>query len=164
MWAPYRVVSFPDPTLKEGKGLVYIEWFLGLEDMAFLNSRTSIWFMPCGLHVIFMWHRAIAIYCMRVGAVDVLPCQNNALSCQSHDMLHPAWPRNRSMYTQTLSLPWGWGLGTRLHIGYPSLIPRPHPLRGKRGLVNLDRFLGLAGQCARAATVVLKQTLDLIGQ
>ncbi len=26
-----------------------------------------------------------------------------------------------------------------------SLVPRPHPLRGKRGLVNLDRFLGLAG-------------------
>ena len=32
----------------------------------------------------------------------------------------------------------------------PSLVPRPHPLRGKRGLVNLDRFLGLAGSvCAR---------------
>ena len=31
-----------------------------------------------------------------------------------------------------------------------SLVPRPHPLRGKRGLVNLDRFLGLAGSvCAR---------------
>ena len=46
-----------------------------------------------------------------------------------------------------------------------SLVPRPHPLRGKRGLVNLDRFLGLAGSVrARAATVVLKQTLDLIGQ
>ena len=30
-----------------------------------------------------------------------------------------------------------------------SLVPRPHPLRGKRGLVNLDRFLGLAGSvCA----------------
>ena len=26
-----------------------------------------------------------------------------------------------------------------------SLVPRPHPLRGKRGLVNLDRFLGLDG-------------------
>ena len=46
-----------------------------------------------------------------------------------------------------------------------SLVPRPHPLRGKRGLVNLDRFLGLAGSVrARAVTVVLKQTLDLIGQ
>ena len=46
-----------------------------------------------------------------------------------------------------------------------SLVPRPHTLRGKRGLVNLDHFLGLAGSVrARAATVVLKQTLDLIGQ
>ena len=26
-----------------------------------------------------------------------------------------------------------------------SHVPRPHPLQGKRGLVNLDRFLGLAG-------------------
>ena len=26
-----------------------------------------------------------------------------------------------------------------------SLVPRPHPLLGKRGLVNLDSFLGLAG-------------------
>ena len=28
---------------------------------------------------------------------------------------------------------------------YYSLVPGPHPLRGKRGLVNLDSFLGLAG-------------------
>ena len=28
------VVSSPDPTLCEGKGLVYIEQFLGLADMA----------------------------------------------------------------------------------------------------------------------------------
>ena len=40
-----------------------------------------------------------------------------------------------------------------------SLVPRPHPLRGKRGLVTLDRFLGLADSVrARAATIVLKQT------
>ena len=26
-----------------------------------------------------------------------------------------------------------------------SLVPRPHPKKGERGLVNLDRFLGLAG-------------------
>ena len=26
-----------------------------------------------------------------------------------------------------------------------SLVPRPHPQGGKRGLVYLDRFLGLAG-------------------
>ena len=27
--------------------------------------------------------------------------------------------------------------------GESSLVPRPHPLRGKRGLVNMDAFLGL---------------------
>ena len=35
------LVSFPDPTLKEGKGLVYIEHFLGLES----DLR----------HVVYMW-------------------------------------------------------------------------------------------------------------
>ena len=34
-------------------------------------------------------------------------------------------------------------------IGAASLVPRPHPLRGKRGLVNLDRFLGLASSVDR---------------
>ena len=33
------------------------------------------------------------------------------------------------------------GMGTCLG----SLVPRPHPKKGERGLVNLDRFLGLAG-------------------
>ena len=28
----------------------------------FLNSVTPIWFMPCGLHVIIMWHYTIEIY------------------------------------------------------------------------------------------------------
>ena len=37
-------------------------------------------------------------------------------------------------------------VGQALHEPFSySLVPRPHPLRGKRGLVNLDRFLGLAG-------------------
>ena len=43
-----------------------------------------------------------------------------------------------------------------------SLVPRSHPLRGKRGLVNLDQFLGLAssvGTHCRCCTA-----LDLIGQ
>ena len=34
-----------------------------------------------------------------VRVVDALPCQN-ALSCQSHDILHPACPKIHSMYTR----------------------------------------------------------------
>ena len=48
------LVSFPDPALEEGEGLVYIEPFMGLDDVAFLNSVVPIRFMPCGLHVIIM--------------------------------------------------------------------------------------------------------------
>ena len=33
-------------------------------------------------------------------AVDALPCQNDVLSCQSHDMLHPVCPRKCSMCTR----------------------------------------------------------------
>ena len=29
----------PDPSLKEGKGLVYIKHFLGLDDISVVNSR-----------------------------------------------------------------------------------------------------------------------------
>ena len=44
--------SFQDPILKEGKGLVYIERFLGLMTvvLAFLNSVTPIRFILCDLH------------------------------------------------------------------------------------------------------------------
>ena len=40
-------------TLKEGKGLVYIKRFLGLDDVSFLNSRTLITFTP-GISVSIM--------------------------------------------------------------------------------------------------------------
>ena len=42
-----------------------------------------------------------------------------------------------------------------------SLMPKVHPQRGKRGLVNLDRFLT---QWVCANTAVLNQTLDVIDQ
>ena len=37
-----------------------------------------------------------------------------------------------------------YSLGAYREMG-TSLVPRPHPKKGERGLVNLDRFLGLAG-------------------
>ena len=49
-----QVVSCPDPTLKEGKGLVHIEHFLGLDDVSVRNFSEPIRFKPCGLHVIIM--------------------------------------------------------------------------------------------------------------
>ena len=51
---PLPLVSSSDPALKEGKGLVYIERFLGLDDVSIRNSVTPIRFMPCSLHVIIM--------------------------------------------------------------------------------------------------------------
>ena len=88
-----HLILLPDPTLKEGKGLVYIERFLGLDDVAFLNFHAPIRFMPCGLHRMY------------VGAVDALPYQNDV-----YDMLQSACPRNCSMYTR----PFRWSLGMRL--------------------------------------------------
>ena len=41
-----------------------------------------------------------------------------------------------------LARAWPAELALRLRS---SLVPRPHPLRGKRGLVNLDHLLGLVG-------------------
>ena len=59
-------------------------------------------------HVAYMWlscdTHAIAIYCMQVRAVDVLPCQNNALSCQSHDILQALNPETTCIICQTLFL------------------------------------------------------------
>ena len=48
------LVSFPDPTLKEGKGLVYVARFLGLDDISVLNSLAPIRFTPCGISVIIL--------------------------------------------------------------------------------------------------------------
>ena len=47
------IVLFPDPTPK-GKGLVHIECFLDLADLACLNSVAPIRVAPCSLHVIIM--------------------------------------------------------------------------------------------------------------
>ena len=107
------IVSFPDPTLKEEKGLVYIERFLGLDDVSFLNTRAPIRFTACGtcISVIIMWHWAIAIlYHMRVRAVDALPCQNDVLSCQSHDILH-AVAQDIALHRPDPFPPWGSDLG-----------------------------------------------------
>ena len=70
-------------------------------------------------YVMIMWHCAIAVYCMCVRAIYALLCQTDALSCQSHDMLHPVCPRNHSMYTRPFSS-LSVGLGTKL-----SMIPLP---------------------------------------
>ena len=71
------------PTLKEGKDL--IEQFLGFHDeVVFLNSVLPIRFTPCDL----------------LRAVGALPCLYDVLSRQSHDMLLPVHPRNRSMHTR----------------------------------------------------------------
>ena len=42
-----RIVLFPDPTPSLGKGLVYFERFLGLDDVAVLISGASIRFTAC---------------------------------------------------------------------------------------------------------------------
>ena len=54
MMAIDEVVSFPDPALKEGKGLVHIERFLGLDDVSVRNFSAPIRFTLCGLHMIIM--------------------------------------------------------------------------------------------------------------
>ena len=41
------IVSSPDPAPKREKGLVYIEPFLGPDDVAFLNSVAPIRVAPC---------------------------------------------------------------------------------------------------------------------
>ena len=106
---------FPDPALKEGKGLVHLERFLGLDDVSFLNSVPLIRFMPCVYHTTLL---AIAIHLLHahmcVRAVDALPCQYNALSCQSYDMLYPVHPRKHTRLTRPF--PRG-SLGTRLEEG-----------------------------------------------
>ena len=56
---------------------------------------------------------------------------------------NPAWSSGQGRFSTVKNLDPGRSSG---HGTYgSSLVPRPHPLRGKRGLVNLDCFLGLAG-------------------
>ena len=109
------VVSFPDPTLKEGKGLVYIEHFLGLDDVSVLNPCAPIRFLPCGIFMTIIWHCAIVTYSMCVRAVDALPCQNDVLSCQSHDMPHPV-AQDIAQCRPDPFPPWGWGMGLGMRL------------------------------------------------
>ena len=63
------IVSFPDPTLKEGKGLVYIEQFLGLvSEFCRAIQIHAIWF-TCDNHVALRNSHLL----LRVRAVDALP-------------------------------------------------------------------------------------------
>ena len=52
--------------------------------------------LTCDYHVI-LHHSSLLLL---VRAVDALLCQNDALSRQSHDELHPVNPRKRSMCTR----------------------------------------------------------------
>ena len=94
--AGQMVFSFPDPTFKEGKGLVCIECLLGLvSEFCHANQIHAMWF-TCDDNVTLRNSHLV----LHMRAVDALPCQNDASSCQSHDMLHPACPKRRSMYTR----------------------------------------------------------------
>ena len=140
-WCKARnlLVLFPDPSLKEGNDLVYIEQFLGLDDMAFLNSVTPIRFMPRGSYVIIMWHCAIA--CMHVRAVDMLLCQ--AIRCHANHMTHASCVPQKSLNVYHADLdpfpPWGRGLGTRPET-YQYCFPHGWALHHNWTKLNLDHI------------------------
>ena len=73
-----------------GKGLVYIEHFLGLvSEFCGANQIYAMWF-TCDNHVTLCNSPLL----LHVRAVDALSCQNDASSCQSH-MLRPACRKKR---------------------------------------------------------------------
>ena len=83
----------------------------------FLNSIAPIRFTPCGLHVIIMWHCAMAICCC--AWERLMRC--NAKTMRRHAMLHPACC---ARCIPGPFPPWGWDLGTRLELEKTEIVIR----------------------------------------
>ena len=96
----YAVVSCPDPTPKRRKGsgthqALFGSCWLGMSEFCCTNQSRAMW-LTCDSHVIP--HYSLLVLLVR--ALDALLCQNDTLSWQSHDELHPVRPRKRSMCTR----------------------------------------------------------------
>ena len=95
-----QLVSFPHPTLKEGKGLVYIEQFLG-------HAGCS---MSCDWHDNApFWYGNVSTAPTRVQLTAIVRC-HMIITCKPHGMnligaqefrnATSSSPRNHSMYTR----------------------------------------------------------------
>ena len=112
--ALYSLVSFPDPTLKEGKGLVYIECFLGCTGCSIScdwHDNTSFWHGNASTTLIRVQYKAIE-WCHMI------------ITCKPHGMNLIGTRKFRNESHQApesarciphLFPPWGRGLGTRLY-------------------------------------------------
>ena len=67
---------------------------MGLVSEFYCANQIHAMWLTCDNHVTV----CNSYLLLHVRAIDVFPCQNDALSCHSHDMLHPAHPKKRSMY------------------------------------------------------------------
>ena len=88
------IVSSPDPTPKWRKGsgahraLSGTCWH-GISKFCCTNQINAMW-LARDYHVTPRYSRLL----LHVRAIDVLPCRDDALSWQSHDMLHPVRPKS----------------------------------------------------------------------
>ena len=114
-----QFVLSPDPTPKRGKGLIHIERFLGLADVAFLNSVAPIRFTPCGLHVTIMWHRPIDIanYCCMWELL--MHCHAKTMRCHDDHMTYCilCTPKNARCVPDPF-LPLGVGSGDETNLQF----------------------------------------------
>ena len=95
-WDYTKLVSCPDPTPKRRKGsgthqALFGSYWLGMSEFCRTNQSCAMW-LTCDYHVIPHYSQLLLL----VRAVDALLCQNDALSWQSHDELHPVRPRKHS--------------------------------------------------------------------
>ena len=95
-WVRHSLVLRPHPKEREPSA------FWGL----FLNSNAPIKFVPCSLHVINMWHHAIANYCC--AWEWWMHCHDNDMTC-----CILCTPKSARCIPFPFP-PWGQGLGTRL--------------------------------------------------
>ena len=124
-----RLVSSPDPTPKGGKDLVLIEQFLGLADVAFLNSVA-----PCSLHVIIMWYCTIASREWLMHCYAKITKMMHCHDCHMMSYIHPVHPKKAFDAYQTLSSFWGrvkMGLVLWLH---------PHPAHPQLAIKSQASF------------------------
>ena len=85
--------------MRQGEKGSGIHWaFVGLvSEFCCANQIHAMW-LTCNNHVTMRNNYLL----LHMTAIDAFPCQNDALSCHSHDMLHPARPKKRSMYNSLM--------------------------------------------------------------
>ena len=147
-WYPTSsgIILSPDPTPKEGKGLVHIERFFGLvSEYGHPNQIHAMW-LACDYHVTPCYSN----YCCTWE--PLMHCHAKTMHCHD-DYMTCCILCTLSVY-QTISSIWGLGLGTR-YFNYSPLITNFKLSSTTTSNLNVVFYLSIRWLCTLLPAIIL---------